>query len=134
MLLVLALIYWGAFNLFTGAELKFGTSFSITAHAFVPTAVASVLGIITLLLKSRGDVDPEHFLASNVGIFLPEGTAHWLEVLGQSLDVFWIWCVVLLAIGFAAANPRKIKAGLAYGTVFGIWFVYVLAKVAWAAL
>jgi len=40
----------------------------------------------------------------------------------------------MIAIGFAAANPKKIKTGSAFGIVFGIWILFVLCKVGWAAL
>ncbi len=133
-ILVVALIYWGAFNLFFGAGLNFSQGFSITSFAFMPVAVSSVLAIITLSLKSRGDVDPEHFLVSNVAAFLADDAPKWLSTLGQSLDLFWIWCLALVAIGFAAATPKKIKTGSALGTVFGIWLIWVLARVGWAAL
>ncbi len=131
--LVIALIYFGAFNLFSGAGLKYGTSFGITAHAFLPATLSSILAIVTLFFKARGDIDPEHLLASSAAAILPDGSPHWLEVLGNSLELFWIWCLVLLAIGFAAANPKKIKPGTAFGTVFGLWVLWVLIKVAWAA-
>jgi hypothetical protein len=133
-ILLMTLVYWGAFNLFRGAGLGFGTSLGITAHAFVASCVGSLLAIVILLLKPRGDVDPEHFLASNVAAFLPDGAPHWLAVLGQSIEVFWIWSLALIAIGFAAANPKKIKPAASFGIVFGIWAVWVLAKVAWAAI
>ena len=132
--LFLALVYWGAFNLFSGAGLTYGTSFGITSHAFVPAMIGNILAIVILLLKSPGDVDPEHFLASNLAAFLPDGAPKWLDVLGQSVEIFWIWCLALVAIGFAAANPKKIKPGAAFLTVFGLWAIVVLCKVAWAAL
>jgi hypothetical protein len=132
--LFITLIYWGALNLLTGAGLKFGTSFGITSHAFVPSLIGSVLATVTLLLKSRGEVDPEHFLASNVAAYLPESAPHWLVVLGQSLDLFWIWSLVLLVIGFGAANPKKVKPGTAFAIVFGLWAVWVIGRVAIAAL
>lgn len=131
-ILIVALVYWGAFELFTGAALGFKKSFAITSHAFVPLIISCVLAIVILLIKPRGDVDPEHFLASSVSAFLPDGAPHWLEALGQSLELFWIWSLALVAIGFSAANPKKIKPGSAFLTVFGIWGVWVLGKVAWA--
>ena len=131
--LLMSLLYWGAFNLFNGADLRFRAGLSIVSHAFVPSLIGSVLAIIIIVLKARGDVDPEHFLASNVAAFLPDGAAHWLEVLGQSLEIFWIWGLALIAIGFAAANPKKIKPASAFLTVFGLWAVWVIGKVVWAA-
>jgi hypothetical protein len=90
------------------------------------------LAIIILVIKPRGDVDPEHFLASSLGAFLPDDAPKWLEALGQSLELFWIWTMTLVAIGFSAANRKKIKPAGAFLTVFGLWGVWVLGKVAWA--
>ncbi len=132
--LFFTLIYWGAFNLFSGAGLKFGQSFGISTHAFLPTAIGSVLALITIPLKAFGEVDPEHLLATNVAALLGENSPKWLVSLGSSLDILWIWVLVLFAIGFSAANPKKVKPGTACGVVFGLWAVWVLGKVGWAAL
>jgi hypothetical protein len=132
MMLLLTLVYWGAFNLFTGAGLGFKTSFGIVTHACVPWIISSILAIIILLIKRSGDVDPEHFLASNAAAFLPDDAPHWLESLGQSIELFWMWALALIAIGFSAASPKKIKPAGAFLTVFGIWVAWVMGKVAWA--
>jgi hypothetical protein len=132
--LLFALIYWGAFNLFTGAGLRYGSAFGIAAHAFLPTVIQNILAMIILPLKNYGDVNPESIVATNVKAFLGEDAPKWLQALGSSLDLFWIWFMVLAAIGFAAANPKKIKTGTAISIVFGLWGVWVLAKVAWAAI
>jgi hypothetical protein len=132
MMLFLTLIYWGAFNLFTGAGLNFATSFGIVTHACVPWIISSILAIIILSIKRSGDVDPEHFLASSVAAFLPDDAPHWLDSLGQSIELFWMWALALIAIGFSASSPKKIKLAGAFLTVFGIWAVWVLGKVAWA--
>jgi hypothetical protein len=129
--LLVTVVYWGAFNLFNGAALSFKAAFGIVSHAFVPLIISSLLAIIILLIKARGDVDPEHFLASNVAAFLPDDAPKWLAALGQSLELFWIWTLALVAIGFSVANPKKIKPAGAFLTVFGIWAVWVLGKVAW---
>jgi hypothetical protein len=131
--LILALVYWGAFNLLAGAELNFGRSFGITSHALLPTAIGSVLAIITMFLKSPGEVDPEHLLASNVGALLGSDSPKWLASLGSSLDIFWIWVLILLATGFSLANPKKIPMGKAIGTVFGIWALWLVVKIGFAA-
>jgi len=134
LVLVLTLVYWGAFNLFSGAGLDFATSFGISSHALIPVALSNVLAIVTLVLKPKGDVDPEHILASSLGAFLPDNSAHWLTVLGQSVELFWIWSLALVAIGFAAARPKKIKTGSAFAIVFGLWLLYVVCRVGVAAI
>jgi hypothetical protein len=132
--LIFALIYFGAFNLFRGAGLHFGQAFAITTHAFLPTAISSILALIILPLKTYGDVDPENVVATSLKAYLPESAPKPLLALGGSLELFFIWCLVLVAIGFSAANPKKVKPGASFGIVFGLWAVWVLAKVAWAAL
>ena len=130
--LFMTLVYWGAFNLFNGAALTFKQAFGIVSHAFVPLIISSLLAIIVLLVKPHGDVDPEHFLASNLAAFLPDNSPKWLEALGQSLELFWIWTMALVAVGFSAANRKKIKPAGAFLTVFGLWAVWVLGRMAWA--
>lgn len=132
--LLFSLIYWGVFNLFRGADLRYGTAFAITTHAFLPNVLTSVLALIILPLKSYGDVDPENIVATSLKAYLPESVPNPLAALGSSLELFWVWCLVLVAIGFTAANPKKIKPGASFEIVFGLWAVWVLAKVAWAAL
>jgi hypothetical protein len=134
LVLFFALIYWGAFNLFRGAGLRFGQAFGITTHAFLPTALSSILALIILPLKSYGDVDPENVVATSLKAYLPDSAPKALIALGGSLELFWIWFLVLVAVGFAAANPKKIKPAASFGIVFGLWAVWVLGKVAWAAI
>ena len=129
--MVVTLVYWGAFYLFNGGGFGFKTAFGIVSHAYVPLIVSSVLSIIILTVKARGDVDPEHFLASNLAAFLPDpsemaGSAGTIVGIILDLDAS------LVAIGFSAASPKKIKLGGAFLTVFGIWAVWVCGKVAWA--
>jgi hypothetical protein len=130
--LLITLVYWGAFNLFNGAALTFKQAFGMVSHAFVPLIISSLLAIIILAIKPHGDVDPEHFLASSLGAFLPDDAPKWLAALGQSLELFWIWTLALVAIGFSAASPKKIKPAGAFLTVFGMWALWVLGKVAFA--
>jgi Yip1 domain len=132
--LIFSLMYWGAFNLFCGAGLRYGPAFGITTHAFLPTAIANILALIILPLKSYGDVDPENVAATSLKAYLPDSAPKPLAALGSSLELFWICCLVLAAVGFAAANPKKIKPGASFGIVFGLWAIWVLAKVAWAAI
>ncbi|HUE42764.1 MAG TPA: YIP1 family protein [Candidatus Sulfotelmatobacter sp.] len=133
-ILIFAAIYMGSFNLFRGAGVRYGQSFAITTHAFLPSAITSILATIILPLKTYGDVDPENIVATSLKAYLPETAPKPLLALGGSVELFWIWCLVLVAIGFAAANPRKVKPGAAFAIVFGLWAIWVLAKVAWAAI
>ena len=42
-----------------------------------------------------------------------------------------IWITVLMAIGFAAANPRKLQGHRSYNLAFGVFLVYIVIRVGW---
>jgi hypothetical protein len=132
--LVVALAMWGGFNLLGGANTNFSTSIGITSHAFLTGLVSSPLFILVLYLKPYGTVDLDNPMATNVGAFLPEDTAKWLMSLGKSIDVFSFWVLILLAIGFACTNPRKLKGSKAFMIAFSIWAAYVVVKVGFTAI
>jgi len=50
----------------------------------------------------------------------------------KSLDIFTIWMLVLLAIGFATVNPKKLKDSTSYVIAFSVWGALVAVKVLWA--
>jgi len=131
-ILVVALVMWGAYNLLGGANTNFGTSFAITAHAFLTGLLSSILFILVLYLKPYGSVDLENPVATNLAAVLPEDSAKWLVALLKSIDVFTIWILILLAIGFAATNPKKLQGSKAFTIAFSVWAVFVVCRVGWA--
>jgi hypothetical protein len=50
----------------------------------------------------------------------------------QAFDIFAIWILILLAIGFAAVNPKKLSGGKAFSIVFGVFAVYVVIRTGFA--
>jgi hypothetical protein len=95
----------------------------------MPTVVASILTMITLALKPFGQATPETMLASHLGAFLSSDAPRWMMSLLSSFELFWLWTVVLLGIGFAAVNPKKIKPGKGIAIVAGVWLAFVVLKV-----
>jgi hypothetical protein len=133
-MLIVALVMWGAYNLLGGANTNFSTSLGITAHAFMTGLVSSVLYLLILYLKPYGTVDLDNPIAANVAAFLPDDSAKWLVSLGTSIDIFSFWTLTLLAIGFGATNPRKLRGGKAFTIAFAVWAVYVVLKVGRAVI
>ena len=128
-MLVVALVMWGAYNLLGGANTDFSTSFAITSHAALTGLVSSLLFILILYLKPYGTVDLENPVATNLAAFLPDDSAKWLVALLKSIDIFTFWTLILLAIGFAATNPKKLKSSKALAIAFSVWAVYVVLRV-----
>ncbi len=132
--LILAGILLGVFNVLASAGTNFKTSLGIVSHAWMPLAVSLVIGIIVLFLKSPETVDLEHLVASNLGAAVSDESPKWLMTLASSVDLFTFWTIALMAIGFSAANPKKIKVGSAAAYIVLLWAVYVLVKAGWTAI
>jgi hypothetical protein len=129
--LVFALIFWGAYSLMGGISTNFSTAFSIAAHAFMTGLISAPLLILVLFLKDPSAIDPNNPLASNIAAVFPDDAPQWLVALGKSFDVFTFWTLILLAIGFAAVNPKKLKGAKPYTIAFSVWAVYVVLRVGW---
>jgi lipopolysaccharide export LptBFGC system permease protein LptF len=99
----------------------------------MPAIVSTPIFLLVLFLKPRGTIDIDNPVATNLAAFLPEESAKWLATLAKQFDVFTIWTLILMAIGFAAVNPKKLKTGKAMGIAFSVWLVYVVLRtgVAW---
>jgi hypothetical protein len=130
--LVVGLAMMGAYNLLAGAGARFAASFAIVAHAAMVGIVSTPLFLLVLFLKPPGTVDPENPLATNLGALLPDESAKWLVTLCKSLDIFTIWTLILIAIGFAAVNPKKLKGAKSFTIAFSVWATYVVLRVGWA--
>jgi hypothetical protein len=116
-----------AYNLIGGAGVRFSSALGITAHAYFPWILYSLLFILILYLKAPGTVDLDNPIATNVGAFLPESTPKAMMSLAKSIDLFSLWTLLLISIGFAAVNPKKLK-GKSLSIAVSVWAVFVAIK------
>ncbi|MCP5116542.1 MAG: hypothetical protein GY953_37415 [bacterium] len=131
---VIALILMFAFRILAGSEVKFKQAFGISVHAFLPTVITSVLAIIVMQTVRPADFDLQNPIMSNLGWLVDtEASAGWLYSLASSIDVFMLWIVVLLAMGFATAT-RKCSTGTGIAIVGSLWALVIVVKVGWSAL
>jgi Yip1 domain len=126
---LLAAIYLAVFNLLGGTKINFKTSLGIVSYAWTPSIISGSLGIVILFLKDPSTVDIQNLVASNAGAYLSSDSPKWLISLLGSLDVFSFWVMILMAIGYSAAGPKRLTFGKALLYILSVWFVYVLVKV-----
>jgi Yip1 domain len=121
-----------AYNLLGGTGASFSQSLAIAAHTLVVGIVSTPIFLLVLFLRPKGTIDPNNPVATNLAAFLPEESAKWLVTLSKSIDIFSVWTLILIAIGFAAVNPRKLKGAKSYIIVFSVWGALVFGKTLWA--
>jgi hypothetical protein len=125
--LIVAGVLTGIFNGLLGTELKFVQMFSITAYAFLVRGLYNLLLILLLYLKPPEDFNIQVSPFSPAAYMNRQDNPKWLMSLAGSLDLFTIWTIVLLAIGFSVA-AKKLSFSKALITVAIPWLILVAAQ------
>lgn len=118
-----------------GSEIDFRRSLSVSVHGMMPFFVATLLTIPVVLSRASltlKDVQSARYLHSNLAAFAPDSTGKPMMALLASADLFSIWTIVLLGIGFRVVGG--VSKAAAFGAVIALWAVVVAGKVALAAL
>ena len=92
-------------------------------------------GVITLVIMfgNPRDFDLQNPAPFNAGWFLDRTTTSpGLYSLLTSFDLFTLWVIALLGLGFSVA-AKKMKFGRGFGVVFCLWLVMVVLGAGWAA-
>jgi hypothetical protein len=130
---IIAGVLMGTMNFGAGAEITFKQSMAVVVYGFLPSMVSALLGMVSLLVG----VDPEGFdirnpVASNPAYFMDPTQHKFVYGLLSGVDVFGLWIVVLLGIGYASIS--KLKRSTTIGVVLG-WFALIkLVGAGWAAM
>lgn len=130
---VMAAIFLGLFRIL-GSEMPFKTSLAVAIHGFMPWLVATLLNIPIFLSKSEITAEElqNGVLMSHAGVLGGEDAGPTLTAFLSSLDVFSVWAMVLMTLGYSLA--AKVSRGRAAACVVGVWVVYVAGKVGLTAL
>ena len=135
--LAIAGLYLLAFGMAFLKAPPFKTILSVVAWSEAAIKLVGVPMIMIVLLavdrQELNKLDPASSkpLKSNLSILLPEGFSPTIKSLAASLDIFTIWFLVLLTIGFAGIAglaPRNIATSKIAILVFGMWLTWVLIK------
>jgi hypothetical protein len=131
---IAALFVAGLFKLFSmlmGAENDFKPVLSVTLYAMLAVSlISSTLFIILLFLKSPEEIDIQNLVGSNLRALLSlvvgeNGLPKFIMALARWVDLFAIWIITLLAIGYAAVS-RRLKTSTAAWMLGSIYAVIAL--------
>jgi hypothetical protein len=129
---VIAAVLMATFNLGVGASVPFKTSLAIVIYGSLPGIIGAVLGIVSMF----AGVDPAGFnaqnpVATNPAHFMDPTGNKFLYGMASALDVFIIWSILLMGIGFACNS--KVKRSTAIVIVAGWYLFYKLVSAGMAA-
>jgi Yip1 domain len=126
LLLFTSAVYFGVFKLIGGARTNFGTAFAVTTFAHLPMGLRELIAIPVMFLKDPASIDPENFLASNPAAIFGSDLPTWQTVPLLFLDLFGLWALLLMAIGFSATDPKKLPFGKSLGIVASVSLAFML--------
>jgi hypothetical protein len=129
---LVALVLMFAFRLF-GGEGTYKQAFSVTLYAWVPLILFGIL--MTVIVLARGSFDPATaatLVKSNLAFLVDMTEQPVLFSLLSSFDIFTIWTIALLSIGFGTVF--KTSTAKAAAIVVSLWIAMIFVKVGFAAL
>ncbi len=129
---VLAAVLLFAFRLM-GGEGTFKQSFAVVTYAMLPRMILGI--ILTGIVVAKGTVDVNEIptmVFSNLGFLVDMADHPVLFSLLTTFDLFTIWCVALLIIGFAYVS-RFTKAKSAT-IIISLWLFVTAVKLGFAAM
>ena len=104
-----------------GGEGDFRQAFSVTCYSWMPGLIKSIIITAIVAARSVSAADIATVLRSNLGFLVPMKQNPLLFTLLTKLDIFSIWLIALLVIGFSFVS-RFSKAKSA-AIVISLWVV-----------
>jgi hypothetical protein len=97
-----------------GGEGNFKQAFSVTTYAWYPRLIKGVIATIILLSRKSNSIwEMQNPVRSNLGFLFAPKTQPVQFAIASSIDLFAIWSLVLLIIGFAAISQfSRIKSAV----------------------
>ena len=135
MYLIMAGIFLLIFMLM-GAQLKYKKALATTIWGFAPPSIIQqILSIAILFLKEPYTADPtQGIVMSHLGGLVDQKAHSVLHSIASSIDLFSIWTIILLSIGFAAISDKKMTTKKAAAGILILWVLYILGKVGFRAV
>jgi hypothetical protein len=129
-----AAVLLGTANFVFGGKAKFKQMLAVWFYGMLPMTLFYLLVMVSVYAGLAGDsFNISNALGTNIGYYMAGGDSpHWLVALLSSVDVFAIWCALLLTQGVSiVAGIRRSSATI---VVFGWWFLVAMLKVVGAAI
>ena len=139
---IIPLAVAGIFKLISmllGTENKFKPVFTVTVYAMLAIAIISTLVFVTTLyLKPVEEIDMQNLGVTSLGSLLTmllgkDGLPKFIMALAGWIDLFAIWMLSLLSIGYAAVS-RKLKTSTVAFALGGLYIAIALLASTIAAM
>lgn len=133
-ILAVSFLQWLIFRFGYSASVSFKQSLGIVGQVSLSVGVITTpLILLVLYLKGDWNMNPTEAIGANLALLLDKGSsAKWLYHLAASVDLFALWSMFLMAVGYGIAAKRPTSS--AFWGVLAPYVVWVIAVAAWKAM
>ena len=132
--------YGKLFSMIAGAENSYKSLFEVSIYAMLAVSVVStILTVIILQIKGQGRItDIDSIVASSLGSWIEIAAGadvlpKFIMRLAIAVDIFNIWTIALLSIGFSAVS-KKLKTSVAAIWLGGAYIIFSIINAAAASV
>jgi hypothetical protein len=119
-----------SFDTLFQAGIPFRRCFAIMSYALLPLALGSLLVLpIVWLSTDPQQIDLRSPLMASPAVFLEPASGTFLYELASSFDLFQLWVLGLLGLGFHLnAKSRSVSQGMSTAVVYGLFLLWIVAR------
>lgn len=115
---LIAALLFKFFNLFIGNEANFKKLYAVAVITSVPTVLGNILRAI-MVATSPAESLPN--VTTSAALVLPKGTIGPAFAILSQIDPFYIWSLILLAMGTALVLNTSVKKTGTF--IFALWII-----------
>lgn len=123
---ILCLLYAGLlklFNLFTGEPAQFRQFFAVTVYSYFPILIGAVVASIMVIISPASHLEE---VSTSLYLLFPPGTKGFVATLARQVDPFYLWGLVLMALGSSVISRARFTSYVIY--LLGIWLLFALGS------
>lgn len=124
---IMCLLYAGLlklFNLFAGEPTQFRQFFAVTVYSYFPILIGAAVGTILIVISPASHLEE---VSTSLYLFFPPGSKGFAANLARQIDPFYLWSLVLMALGASVASQAKFRSYVIY--LLGIWLLFSIGSV-----
>ena len=124
---ILCLLYAGLlklFNLFAGEPAQFRQFFAVAIYSYFPILLGAVVASIMVIISPASHLEE---VSTSLYLLFPPGSKGFAASLARQVDPFYLWSLVLMALGSSVISRARFKSYAIY--ILGIWLLFALGSV-----
>lgn len=111
------------FNLFSGEPTQFRRFFAITVYSYFPILIGTVISTGLIMVSPATHLEE---VSTSLYLLFPPGSKGFAASLARQVDPFYLWSLILMALGSSVISRTRFRAYAVY--VLVIWLLFAVGS------